>query len=202
MGQQQYRWDLHAKAYLAAAEVRAGNDKAALALAEDFSRPGNQAYIFQHVALAQARAGRAAESKATFARSHALVTSEGSELWNLIGARSLAGDFDGAAETAKKLDPADVTLWESLSYGKAIAGDYQGAREAAAHLGRSAERSAFYSNRQQSLQIIAKLQAQAGKTLAVREWIDKEDDPLMRAYALLGIAEGLYREDVPAQRKP
>jgi hypothetical protein len=45
-------WDLKAKAYLATAETRAGNDQAALALAKDFTRPDDQAHIFQCVALA------------------------------------------------------------------------------------------------------------------------------------------------------
>src|SRR5205814_5287395 len=52
-----------AKGYIAAAEVRAGRDDAALALVKELEHPGAQAYILQMTALAQARAGRKDASK-------------------------------------------------------------------------------------------------------------------------------------------
>jgi len=68
--------ELKAKGCIAAAEVRAGRDEAALALVRDFENPRQQAYILQIAALAQARAGRKDASKANFNRAVNLVTGD------------------------------------------------------------------------------------------------------------------------------
>jgi hypothetical protein len=183
-------WDLKAKAYLASAEVRAGNDKAAAALAEDFSRPREQAHILQYVALAQARAKRIDASKATFARCNELVADK--DIHNLVGVQALAGDYDGAAETAKRSKQAGGDwIWECLAGYKAEAGDFKAAWEAAAQLTSSSGTWRLCL----TVQRIAELQTRAGKADAAREWAEKESNLLSKAYALFGIAEGLYRGD-------
>jgi hypothetical protein len=41
---------------------------------------------------------------------------------------------------------------------------------------------------------IAQRQAKAGQAEKARTWIGEEADPLVKAYALLGLAEGLVRD--------
>ncbi|HET6572977.1 MAG TPA: sigma-70 family RNA polymerase sigma factor [Fimbriiglobus sp.] len=187
-------WDLNAKAYLAAAEVRAGRDETAKALALDFKRPREQAHVLQFVALAQARKGRKDEAKTTFARAIELATakpgSPGVTLNNIATAQALAGDFEGAAKTAEK---TGVHAWVNLAYFRAKTGDYDGARNLVVRqrdkIGRWWHAKVW--------QFVAKTQAKAGKTDDVRAWIKEEGDSLLKAHALVGLAEGLFREDRP-----
>jgi tetratricopeptide (TPR) repeat protein len=194
--------ELIAKGYLAAAEVRAGKDDAALALAADFSRVGDRAYILHFVALAQARAGRKDASAKTFAQAIDLVAKTpdpdgaGTSLHNIATAQAAAGDFTGAAKTAG-LQPGGTIAWSNLAYFQAQAGDFTAARKAATdHLADSP----FWSAR--TLQFVAEKQARAGQEAAAREWIGKLDDRLIQAYALFGLAKGLSpeRDRGPAKR--
>ena len=132
--------ELKAKGYIAAAEVRAGRDDAALVLARDFEEPGEQAYIFHFVALVQARAGKKDAAKVNFNRAIELVTEDakgsGTTLHNIATAQALAGDFVGAAKTAEKIDILNrrATLF-NIIYAQAKNGDFAGARkEADGHL--------------------------------------------------------------------
>ncbi|HKB06195.1 MAG TPA: hypothetical protein VKD90_28630 [Gemmataceae bacterium] len=183
--------ELIAKGFLAAAEVRAGRDDAAVALAGDFTRPGEQAYVLHFVALAQARAGRKEASAANFAKSIDLVTRApasdrtGTSLHNIASAQAAAGDFAGAAKTAA-LNPSGALAWANLASYQASAGDFAGALKAAEdHL---ADNS-FWSS--QVMRAVAEAQARAGREAAAREGIGKLTDPLVRAHALFGLARGL-----------
>jgi hypothetical protein len=191
--------ELKATGYLAAAEVRAGQDDLALARARDFPAPGQQAYLFQVVALAQSRAGRKEAAAVNFERAIKLVAAnpkdKGTSLHNLASAQALAGDFAAAAKTAEqyKLEHA----WQNLVAIQAKAGDYLGARKTAeTHIQKG---SSGYPS---MCQLIARTQARAGQVTTVKEWVEKEEERLLKAYLLVGLAEGLYREGgkVPAQR--
>jgi tetratricopeptide (TPR) repeat protein len=187
--------ELKAKGYLAAAAVRAGRDEAALQLARDFDQPGEKAYILHFTALAQARAGRKAESQTTFAKAVDLVTKApdpdegGTTLHNIASAQSAAGDHAGAARTIA-LQPGGGTIaWVNLATFQAQAGDFAAARKIAAdHL----TDSRWWSAR--TLEFVAERQARAGQAAAVREWIGQLDDGLVKAHALFGLARGLYPE--------
>jgi hypothetical protein len=48
-----------------------------------------------------------------------------------------------------------------------------------------------------SSQTIATFQAKAGQAARVRELAQKENDPLLRAYILVGMAEGLHSGSAP-----
>jgi tetratricopeptide (TPR) repeat protein len=186
--------ELLARGYLAAAEVRAGHDDAALALAKDLPRAGDKAYVLHFTALAQARAGRKEASAATFAKAVELVTKTpdadggGTTLHNIASAQAAAGDFAGAAKTAA-LQEGGTIAWANLAHYQVRAGDFDGARKAATdHLADSSFWSAAV------LEAVAEGQARAGQGPAVRQWIAKLDDPLIRAHALFGLAKGLAPE--------
>jgi hypothetical protein len=192
--------ELKAKGYLAAAEVRAGHDEAALALAKDFDLPGERAYVLHFAALAQARAGRKAESAVSFAKAVDLVTKApdpdggGTTLHNIASAQAAAGDHAGAAKTIA-LQPGGGTIaWVNLATFQAQAGDFAAARKTAAdHL----TDSRWWSAR--TLEFVAERQARAGHATAARGWIGQLDDGLVKAHALFGLAKGLYPE--PAAKK-
>jgi tetratricopeptide (TPR) repeat protein len=194
--------ELIAKGYLAGAEVRAGRDDTALGLASDFDKPGEKAYILHFTALAQARAGRKAESAVTFARAIDLVTKNpdpdphqgGTSLHNIASAQAAAGDHAGAAKTVG-LQPAGGTTWTNLAFYQAEAGDFAAARKTAAdHLADSPWWSA------RTLEFVAERQARAGQEAAAREWIGQLDDGLAKAHALFGLAKGLVTEGQPAKK--
>ncbi len=184
--------ELISKGYLAAAEVRAGRDEVALAMAGDFPLPGDRAYLFHFVALAQARAGRQDASKTNFARAVELVMKHqgqpGTHIRNIIYAQFRAGDFDAAATTA---EAASEVIWFDVGYFKAKAGDFAAAKEIAlTHINPQEDRWSSDGLCQQ----IAQFQAKAEQVAAVKEWAAKTDDQLLKAYILVGLAEGLYRE--------
>ncbi len=183
--------ELKAKSYLAAAKVRDGEDEAAEGLVGGFALPEDQAYILQFVAVAQARAGRKEASTANFERAIVLVGANpnpGSSLHCIAAAQALAGDFAAAAKTAA--NGAGWITWSSVAYFQAEGGDYKGAKKIAdTHIGRD--------SRWQYGELcggIAKSQARAGQVAAVKEWAENEDDQLFKAYILVGLAEGLYRD--------
>jgi RNA polymerase sigma factor (sigma-70 family) len=183
--------ELKAKSYLAAAKVRVGDDQAAEGLVSGFQLPEDQAYILQFVAVAQARAGRKAESTANFERAIVLVGTNpdaGSNLHCIAAAQALAGHFAAAAKTAA--NGAGWITWSSVAFFQAQGGDYRGAKAIADdHVGRAVRWP--YADLCCG---IAKVQARAGQVAAVKEWAEKEDDQLFKAYILVGLAEGLYRE--------
>ena len=130
--------DLKAKGYLAAALVRTGQDNAALALAADFEPPGQKAYIYHWVALAQARAGRKEAAKLNFDKAIELLTGAdnkqtptGPAMYNLAGALALAGDFKTALKIAEKGTESGFT-WAVIANAQAESGDFEGARKTAA----------------------------------------------------------------------
>ena len=196
------RWviELLANGYLAAAEVRAGRDEAAAALAEDFSKPGEKAYVLHFAALAQARAGRKTESAATFARAIELVTKNpdpdggGTSLHNIASAQAAARDFAGAAKTVGLLPDGSIA-WSNLATYQAEAGEFAAARKTAVdHLADSPWWSA------RTLDFVADRQARAGQEAAAREWIGQLNDPLARAHALFGLAKGLALDERPPKK--
>jgi RNA polymerase sigma factor (sigma-70 family) len=182
-------WGLIARAYLAAGEAAAGRDDAATALAKEVEDPHHRVYVLQFAGLAQARSKRPDASKVTFARAAALVPAEHA-LHNLASAQALAGDFAGAVDVAKRLgENRPAWVWVNIAAAQAQAGGYDAARElVATRVGASG----FMLG--QAYRWIARLQAQAGRVTEAREWIGKVDDPLRRASALTGLAEGLYRD--------
>jgi tetratricopeptide (TPR) repeat protein len=184
--------ELKAKGYLAAAEVRAGRDEVALAMAGDFPEPDDQAYILHFAALAQARAGRKEAAKVNFAKAIELVakgTGQSTTLHNIASAQALAGDFVGAAKTTEKQGQGSVT-WGNIVYAHLEAGDFATAKKTAVdHIANQS--SWLYPT---ECKFIAKHQAQAGQVAAVKEWAENKEDQLLKAHILVGLAEGLYRE--------
>jgi RNA polymerase sigma factor (sigma-70 family) len=188
-------WDLKGMAYLAAAEVRAGRDDAAAKIADGFKLAGEKAHVLQFVALAQARAGRKDASKATFARAIELSATSGgvgARQHNIASAQALAGDFDGAMQTAEKAGGLAIS---NVAGFLALAGRYGEARKLAA------EKVEGRMWKAQDSLYVAKLQTKAGRADAARAWIKEEGDRLLKAYALVGLAEGLLREDRPKAAK-
>jgi Flp pilus assembly protein TadD len=98
------------------AMVRAGQDDAALALAKDLEQPGQKAYVFHWVALAQARAGRKDAAKVNFDKAIELAANKGTggtSLHNIASAQALAGDFPAALKTAAG---AGSLAWANVAY--------------------------------------------------------------------------------------
>jgi hypothetical protein len=188
------RLELIAMGYLATAVVRAGRDADAKALLKETARPGDQAYLWHVIALAQARAGRKDEAKVSFAAAFELVGAEanpvggGTTPHNVICAQALSGDIDGAIRNAARLR-AEAPTWGTITSVQIRMKDFAGARETAVFIGTD---NMFYYPR--TLRLIASAQARAGQAAAVREWAEKLEDKLIRAHALVGLAEGLYRE--------
>ncbi|WP_020474946.1 hypothetical protein [Zavarzinella formosa] len=186
---------MYARAYIAAAEVRAGRDEAATALLKDCKRKGDEALLLQFIALAQARAGRKDASKAGFAKALEYHEADPAGLClspQLACAQALSGDIDGAIRTAAKLKCNSIT-WGEIISRQTAAGDFNGARQTANdHLDRGSNPS-----RPSVLRTIAARQAKAGQGEEVRAWAGKLENNLERANAFLGLAEGLWRE--PAQ---
>jgi hypothetical protein len=188
--------ELLAKGYIAAAEVRAGRDDAALALVKDFDQPGAQAYILQVTALAQARAKRKDASKANFQRAVELVTSSpkakvgGTSLISIAQAQALAGDIGSAVRLAQEETLNTGLTLSNISYVQAESGDFAGAKKTAALLLDDRNVSSYA----RACKGIARLQAEAGEAAAVRAWAAMEDDALTKATILVGMAEGLARD--------
>ncbi|WP_020467891.1 tetratricopeptide repeat protein [Zavarzinella formosa] len=182
--------DLLARGHMAVAEVRAGRDEAALAFLKGLDLKGEQAWLLRIIALAQARAGRAEASKASFARAIELVADKEKtdDLCHILGSQALAGDFDGAIMSARQFRCEGV-IWEELALLQAKAGDFDGARKTITTGLKAPEYWPTYV-----LPLIARAQAAAGQPAAVREWSAKLDDPRTRAAVLLGLAEGLVQE--------
>ncbi|WP_020474945.1 hypothetical protein [Zavarzinella formosa] len=178
--------ELLARSHLAAAEVRAGRDEAALAFLKDFDRPEDQAFLLQVIALDQARAGRREVSTMNFARAierAALADDRDPYLSGIIEAQALAGDFDGATWTAQYFRCG--LLLEKIIFLQSKTGDFDGARM----IFHTIPSDRYWIGN--ILPQIARMQGAAGQPAAVREWAAKLDDPRRRAAVLIGLAEGL-----------
>jgi hypothetical protein len=193
--------DLRAKGYLAAALVRTGQDNSALALAADFDLPGQKAYIYQWTALAQARAGRKEAAKASFDKAIELMTGaddqkpgQGTTSHNLACALALAGDSKAALKIAEGIQ-LSIT-WSAIAYHQAESGDFEGARKTAA-----VNEKGDWVKYTKNCKSISSMQAKAGQAAAVRDWVGKVNDPLLRACILVGAAEGLSLQAGKASTK-
>lgn len=190
--------ELKAKGCIAAAEVRAGRDEAALALVRDFENPRQQAYILQIAALAQARAGRKDASKANFNRAVNLLTGDpkpgpgGTSMRNIAVAEALAGDFAAAVQHAKESGDFGLTL-ALVADLQAESRDFAGARKTAELVKKF---QAAPMNACDAFRNVARKQAKAAQAEAVRAWAGQEPDGL-RAYLLVGLAEGLLGAKKP-----
>ena len=92
-----------AKGYLAAAEVRAGRDDAAKAIAVDYTNPGGAlAEVHLFIGIAQARAGRKEAAQETFTNVVKLrdLHGAGNPSWySIVSAQAAAGDLAGAVKS-------------------------------------------------------------------------------------------------------
>ncbi|QEL16130.1 hypothetical protein [Limnoglobus roseus] len=188
------QWKLVAEVTLAAAEVRLGQDAEALKRVQAFTVPGEQAYVLQYIAQAQGTAGRKKDSAANFAKAVELVgqapDGPGTTFHNIASAQARAGDFERAGRTAALLGQNGTIAWTNIIGSQVHAGDFDGARKNA--IEHVTDGSRFWLAN--TMETIASGQAAAGKADAAREWIDKMDDPLLKAHAMVGLAQGLYRE--------
>jgi RNA polymerase sigma factor (sigma-70 family) len=183
---------LKADVYIAMAQVRVGQGHQALALVDGLKTDEDRVYALHQIGFAQARAGDKDGARESFRRALELAIAGKINGHNLVSAQAAAGDSAGAIAAAEKLN---FTMWSNIAYFQAKAGDFAGAIETALER----ERSDWW--RAVILRIIAREQTRAGQEGGVRVWIARAEDALNKAYALFGLAEGLYREDGRA-RKP
>jgi hypothetical protein len=117
----------------------------------------------------------------------------------LATVRAEAGDYKGAIQTAKTYNPESTLGYANIAFAHAKAGDFTGALEIAEKLkNRPRQGPDWWKLR--ILEVTAKLQAQGGESKAALEWIDRLDLHLARAYALMGIAEGMVTATRPPAR--
>jgi RNA polymerase sigma factor (sigma-70 family) len=183
---------LKAEVYIAMAQVRAGQEKAALELVARLKSDDERVYALHQIGYAQAVAGNKVGAKGNFRRAVELDQHAKAHGHNIASAQAAAGDIAGAIQTIES-QKSDVT-WSNIIASQAKAGDFTGALENAR---RHAE-SRWW--RAECLLFIGLEQTRHGQEGAARVWIAREDDTLSKAYALVGLAEGLYRENGRAKR--
>jgi RNA polymerase sigma factor (sigma-70 family) len=189
-----------AVAYIAMAQVRNGHEKQALDAVDKLERAKDRIYLLHQIGSEQAKAGNKAGAKTSFRRAAALVfANEVGSGYQLVSAQVKAGDLDGAIEVATKLttertDLVNDQFWFNIASYQAKAADFVGAFET------TTKRVKGRWSRGTCLGQIAKEQTRAGHEAVARFWIAREEDALNKAYALVGLADGLYREDDRAKK--
>ncbi|WP_020474944.1 hypothetical protein [Zavarzinella formosa] len=177
-----------ARGYVATAEVRAGRDEAALAVLKDFDQMEDHASLLRIIALAQARAGRKEASTINFARAIKCAASRKSTEFfrtsQIYNSQALAGDIDGAIQTARYFE--DDHFMGDVIILRAKTGDFDGARKTLAAI---LDPPAWLGR--DVLPEIARIQAAAGQPEAVRVWAAKLKDDHTKVAVFLGLAEGL-----------
>ena len=214
-------WKPKVTASRAVAESLAGNDAAAVKLADAFPTVEEQSHILLAVAVAQHRAGRKDASTATFDRVFDLQKAQKRpDYHNLMFARGRVGDLAGLKKVlAVELDraarqlngtpdqppTAEQVAWaanqssqpENVAIWQAEHGDFAGAM-ATAQVYRVDEPTLKVLTRPMFagvLKTVAERRTAAGQVDAVRKEAGAETDPLFRAHRLAGLAEGLLGRD-------
>lgn len=185
-------------------QLKAGDISGALTNVERIPHGKDRVAAFQEVAAAQLEQGERADALGTLQRAAetAWTLEDGYERFtNLLGVAvdmGRAGDKEGAGaifirifELAEKIpeSPNDVRqkedYWARIAEAQAKAGNF----DAALQTIRSANARVLVYSR--SLREIATQQAKAGDATAAAAWARLEGDPMARAAALLGVAEGI-----------
>ncbi len=170
--------------------ARAGRTKEAMADVERLTG-AIQVHALMHLGAGQAEAGDRKGAVASFERAHVLldeVTQKNGRhvlAYALIIIRADAGDFAGAMRTADAFDDESGGL-PYIAHKQAET-DVAAALKMAAKLSRSRNDFRLFL----MLRRIAKEQAQRGGAKAALDWIGRLDAHLERAYALVGVADGI-----------
>jgi tetratricopeptide (TPR) repeat protein len=179
---------LKAKVDIGMAQVRAGQTNAALEMAAGLAADHDRVFAIYQIGYAQAKAGDAGAARDSFQRAIALVEKTGArDMYWVIGTQAAAGDIAGALKAAEE-QHGSAAMWSNIAFGQMKAGDYSGAMQTSDKHGEGTWQKATF------LQRVAEEQARAGKEKVARAWIERETDPLRKAYALVGLAKGLFRE--------
>jgi tetratricopeptide (TPR) repeat protein len=181
--------------------AKAGRTKEALREIDRLQVGATQVYVLMHLGAGQAEAGDRKGARASFERAERLIGQEQDEgqrmgqAFNLATVRAEAGDSEGALQTAETYFPKYTLGYANIANAQAKAGDFKGALKIAEQL----KDTDWW--KLTILRATAELQAQRGEAKAVREWTDRLDSHLARAYALMGATEGMLRATRPLGKK-
>jgi RNA polymerase sigma factor (sigma-70 family) len=195
--------------------AQAGRVKEAVAEIDPLPVGTAKIHALTHLGAGQAGAGDQKAARASFEQAHLLIEklpgeedrmSQGVILGTV---RAEAGDYKGAIQTAEAYNLESTLVYANIAYAHAKAGDITGALEVAERLkGRVVRLRPGGQARPvpdwwklKILQATAELQAQRGESKAAREWIDRLDLHLARAWALTGMAEGMLKATPPRGKK-
>jgi RNA polymerase sigma factor (sigma-70 family) len=183
-------WKVIARAALVTGLVKAGKVEVAVAEAAKQIEQADRAHLFLHVGVARAAVKDVKGAVESFAAAHAILEADqqarNEEAHNLVTARAMAGDDEGAAKSAEAFLPHSDFGLSNRVYAKAKRGDFAGALKLAE------QRKDWRQG--ELLRVVAWVQTRAGQEKAVRAWIAKLDSSWLRANALFGVAEGLMNE--------
>jgi RNA polymerase sigma factor (sigma-70 family) len=174
------------------AHVKAGQVKEALAAVNQAPNAATKVFLMTQMGGGQAMAGDRKGARESFRRAHVLLAEvepndRNLHAHNLASAQANAGYFQDAMETDRAFLPEGNLGYFNIAYARAEAGDFAGAVKAAEEL------QDFEWWKGNLLRHTAQLQTERGHEKAALDWISRLEAPLMRANALLGVAEGLLR---------
>jgi RNA polymerase sigma factor (sigma-70 family) len=184
-------WKLIALATVARNLARAGQAKEALAVADQQPTDLAKMFVLLHVGGGQIKAGDRKGAREAFRQAELLLgqlenQDRGSGYQHSVAsAWAEVGDYTKAVDSSGALLPEANGPYVSSVYIRAQSGDFAGALKMTELL------NASDVWKGDLLRWIAKLQAERGREKAALEWAGRLDAPLDRAYALLGVAEGL-----------
>jgi hypothetical protein len=186
--------------------AQAGRAKEAMAEIDPLAVGTTKVHALTHLGAGQAEAGDQKAARASFQQAHLLIKQLKGEEDRmsqgviLATVRAEAGDYKGAIQTAETYNPESTLGYANIAFAHAKARDFTGALEIAEMLkNRPRQGPGWWKLR--ILEATAKLQAQRGESKAALEWIDRLDLHLARAYALMGIAEGMLTATRPPGKK-
>jgi hypothetical protein len=153
----------------------------------------NQSGVFRELAIAQAKLGEIQAALKTAAQ----ITNEsvgGIPLQEIIEAQITAGDLKGALELANRrgdeYQQGKAPLLIDIAVAQAKSGDFSGAVRTIDTVQYSTTTKSKFT----AMRAIAEAWVKSGEPEAALNWANTRTSPLQKAYALLGVAEGMLSQ--------
>jgi RNA polymerase sigma factor (sigma-70 family) len=186
--------------------AQAGRVKEAMTEIDALPVGTTKVHVLTHLGAGQAEAGDRNAARTSFRQAHLLIEklqreedrlSQGGILATV---RAEAGDYKGAIQTAQTYNPTYTLGYANIAFAQAKVGDFTGALEIAEKLNNRQPRLNPDWWKLRILEATASLQALRGESKSALEWIDRLDSHFARAWALMGIAEGLTATKPPGKK--
>jgi hypothetical protein len=178
------RLRLQSETEIAAARVRKGNEKDALAFIDALSKDDDKIYALYQIAYAQSKNNNRVGADASLQKAIDLCAKNKNKgMHEIASTQAAIGDVEGAALSATK-SRSEVT-WSNILYSQVKAGDFAGAIKTLDRLNQW--------RRGESIALIADALARNGDEARAENWAKEQTDDVYKAYAYAGLAKGLLR---------